>query len=309
MIIGSSRARTVDAARTSETPGAPIELAGGSTTPRSLRRFLRHGRARVGCALVLAMVALSLLVPIVAPEAATRQDLLLGARGPSLNHIFGTDELGRDMLARIAEGGRVSLMVGLLSMGLALLIGGAIGIVAGSAGGWVDAVLMRVTDMALGFPSLLLLIVIAQLLGTSLLAIIIAIAFLRWMTTARVVRSSYLSEREMEYVLAARAVGVQAWRIALRHVLPNAAGPLVVSVTLGVAGSIITESTLSYLGLGVQPPTATWGNLLRGAQDQLFRAPWLAIFPGASILVAVLGINSIGDALRDVMTPEEDDES
>ncbi len=314
-VAGGAAARTlvhqVDGASrlpASVAPGTAVAAeAGWSPWARARRRFFRHRLARLGGSALLLLALAALVLPAVFPEATTRQNLLATLEPPSLAHPLGTDDLGRDVLVRVAAGGRVSLAIGLLSMAVAVVAGTCIGAIAGYAGGATDAALMRVTDLALSFPSLLLLILMGQVLGTSLVAIVVAIGALRWMSTARVVRAAFLLEKRLEYVEAARTIGASPWRIVVRHVLPNVSGPLIVTATLGVAGAIVTESTLSYLGLGVQPPTPTWGNLLRGAQDQLFVAPWLAIFPGIAIFLAVLGINTIGDALRDATAPSAKD--
>lgn len=290
---------TLRAASKSQTTLVPVT----SLWQQVLHRFMRHRLAPFACLILVILTLGSILLPSIFPEAVTRQNLSRALEPPSSSHLLGTDELGRDLLLRIAAGGRVSLLIAFLSMAVAVSFGTLVGAVAGYVSGRVDQVLMRLTDLALSFPSLLLLILVAQILGTSLGAIVIAIGSLRWMTTARVVRATFLTEKELEYVEAAQAVGARTGRIMLRHILPNAIGPLIVTATLGVGAAIVTESTLSYLGLGVQPPTPTWGNLLRGAQDQLFVAPWLALFPGAIIFLVVLSINTIGDALRDATAP------
>jgi peptide/nickel transport system permease protein len=280
-----------------------VSLSTTSLWQQLAQRFSRHRLASLACWILLLLMLGSILLPSIFPEAVTHQNLSRSLEPPSSSHLLGTDELGRDLLLRIAAGGRVSLLIAFLSMVVAVSFGTLVGAVAGYCSGRVDQVLMRLTDLALSFPSLLLLILVAQILGTSWGAIVIAIGSLRWMTTARVVRATFLTEKELEYVEAARAVGARTSRIMLHHILPNTIGPLIVTATLGVGGAIVTESTLSYLGLGVQPPTPTWGNLLRGAQDQLFVAPWLALFPGAIIFLIVLSINTIGDALRDATAP------
>jgi peptide/nickel transport system permease protein len=234
---------------------------------------------------------------------------------PSRGHIMGTDELGRDLLTRIFYGGRVSLSIGVMAMALAVFFGALVGGLAGFYGGWVDNVLMRFTDMMLAFPQLFILIILALALrdlpiealrGTafaSIFSIVLVIAVLAWMQVARLVRASFLSLKEKEFVEAARCAGVPNWRIMVRHLLPNAMSPIIVAATFRVATSIITESGLSYLGFGVQPPTPTWGNMLKNAQDQMTRAPWTAIFPGLMIFIAVIAINFIGDGLRDALDP------
>lgn len=253
---------------------------------------------------MLAVLALAaLLAPSLAPYSPELQDLDARLAPPTLAHPFGTDDLGRDMLSRIMHGARVSLAVGFLAMSVALAVGVVLGAAAGYMGGRVDNVLMRLVDVALSFPDLLVLILLAMFFGKSLATVVLVIAALRWMTVARLVRASFLSLREEDFVLAARAVGVPPLRIATRHMLVNALAPVIVAATLGTATAIIAESTLSYLGFGVQPPTASWGSMLRTAQDQMSSAPWTAIYPGLAIFVTVLSLNFVGDGLRDALDP------
>lgn len=265
----------------------------------SWRRFLRHRLAAAGLFVVLALFASAIFAPYVAPYDPNRIDLDAMYQPPSPTHPFGTDELGRDMLSRVIYGGRVSLTVGVSAALVAVLIGTLLGALAGFYGRAVDSALMRLTDLALTFPPLLILILLAALFGTSLLTMILVIAAVSWMTVARLVRASFLALREQTFVEAARAQGAGDWRLIVRHILPNSISPVVVAATLGTAAAILTESTLSYLGLGVQPPTATWGNMLQTAQDQMIIAPWTALFPGLMIFLTVIAINFVGDGLRD----------
>ena len=228
---------------------------------------------------------------------------------------MGTDELGRDFMTRIFFGGRVSLSIGITAMILAVTIGVTVGGLAGFYGGWVDNVLMRFTDMMLAFPSLFVLIILSLALrelpiealrGTafaSVFSIVLVIAALSWMVVARLVRATFIALKEKEFIEAARCIGIPNLRIMTHHLLPNAMSPIIVAATFRVATSIITESGLSYLGFGVQPPTPTWGNMLRNAQAQMTIAPWTAIFPGLIIFIAVVAINFIGDGLRDALDP------
>lgn len=283
------------------------------------RRFRRHKPALISL-ILLGVLALAVIgAPWLAPHAPNQINLDARLALPTPAHPLGTDELGRDLWTRLLYGGRVSLTVGLLAMAAATLLGTLVGALAGFYGGWVDNLLMHLTDMFLSFPSLFVLIVlslawreipIAGLRGTplaSVAAIIAVIAALGWMTVAKLVRASFLALREREFVLAARACGASNARLIWRHLLPNALSPLIVDATFRVASAIVTESGLSYLGFGVQPPTATWGNMLKNAQDQMTRVgtngPWTAILPGLAIFITVLAINFIGDGLRDALDP------
>lgn len=275
-----------------------------------VRRFFRHRFAAAGL-VVLVFVALSaVLAPFITqdPNALSASDR---TASPSADHWFGTDEAGRDIFARTMHGGRISLAVGMVATGIALLVGTLIGSVAGYFGGSVDAALMRVTDAFLCFPQLFVLIVFGTLMRTTELRVLqgnmvpiaIIIGVLSWMGLARIVRATFLSLREQDYVDAARSVGAGNARIMVRHILPGAVGPIVVQATLLIAVTIITESGLSYLGFGVQPPTSSWGNLLEGAKPYLQTLPIYAIAPGMMIFLTVMSINFVGDGLRDALDP------
>jgi peptide/nickel transport system permease protein len=240
----------------------------------------------------------------VTPVKAT-QPLLNILRPPTLAHPLGTDELGRDLLTRLLWGGRVSLAVGLFATAVAVGVGIVVGGLAGLLGGRVDSALMRVVDLMLVFPDLMLMILFASLFGTSFLTIVLVLGAVSWMTTARLVRAAFMSLRERDFVEASRALGARHGRIALRHLLPNAVGTIIVAATLNTASAILAESTLSYLGLGIQPPTPSWGNMLQSAQSQMSFAPWTAIYPGALIFLTVLAINFVGDGLRDALDPRQ----
>ena len=279
------------------------------------RSYRRHKPAMFGTIIVLIFALTAIFAPYLTPYDPEKIDLDMMLQPPSAKHLLGTDELGRDLMTRIFYGSRVSLSIGVMAMALAVIVGAIVGGVAGFYGGWVDNVLMRFTDMMLAFPSLFILIILSLALrdipiealrGTafaSVFSIVLVIAVLAWMRVARLVRASFLSLKEKEFIEAARCCGVPNWRIMVRHLLPNAMSPIIVAATFRVATSIITESGLSYLGFGVQPPTPTWGNMLKNAQDQMTRAPWTAIFPGIMIFIAVIAINFIGDGLRDALDP------
>lgn len=263
------------------------------------RRFLHH-RLAVGSLLIITILLLStIFAPYIVPYDPNRINLSNMYQPPNWDHWFGTDELGRDMFSRVIYGGRVSLTVGLSSALFAVVIGTLLGALAGFHGRFIDSVIMRLTDLALTFPPLLILILLAALFGTSLLTMIFVIAAVSWMTVTRLVRASFLSLREQVFVEAALAQGASNLRIMFRHILPSVISPIVVATTLGTAAAILTESTLSFLGLGVQPPTATWGNMLQTSQDQMGIAPWTAMFPGLMIFLTVMVINFLGDGLRD----------
>jgi peptide/nickel transport system permease protein len=260
--------------------------------------------AIVGGVVLGAIVGVCLLVPLFVPEsAANRVDPRLFRAAPSLAHPFGNDDVGRDILWRTIYGGRISLAIGALSIAIAMTTGVVLGSVAGYYGGWPDSLIMRLTDAVLSMPSLLLLIVMTRILGPSVITIILVIGFLNWMLVTRIVRANFLSLKEQDFVLAARALGVPDGSIIFRHVLPNTLAPVVVAATLGVGYAIILEASASFLGLGVQPPTASWGSMLYRAQALMEQAPWVAIFPGLMILVTVMAINFIGDGLRDALDP------
>jgi peptide/nickel transport system permease protein len=289
------------------------------------RAFRRHRPAMIGLVTIVVFVLAAIFAPVISPYDPERSSLsekenppcihLLGCPSDQPQHIMGTDELGRDLLTRILYGGRVSLSIGVMAMALAVLVGASVGGISGFYGGWVDNILMRFTDMMLAFPQLFILIILAialrdlpieALRGTafaSVMSIVLVIAVLAWMQVARLVRASFLSLKEKEFSEAARCLGVPNGRIMLRHLLPNAMSPIIVAATFRVATSIITESGLSYLGFGVQPPTPTWGNMLKNAQTMMTRAPWTAIFPGLMIFITVIAINFIGDGLRDALDP------
>jgi peptide/nickel transport system permease protein len=275
------------------------------------KRFSRHPGAMIGT-IVFTVLVLAVLLGSLSPYSAVNSNVLERLQSPSWHHLMGTDALGRDLLTRILYGGRISLAVGMMVVVITLFIGVAFGAVAGYAGGWIDNVLMRITDAALTLPSLLVLILISSILReiempffekNNVVTIAVVIGLLSWMTFARLVRAAFLTLREMDYVTAARGLGASHLRVVLAHILPNAVGPIIVESTLQLGYAIIEESGLSFLGFGIQQPTPSWGNLLSNAQENFIKYPWLAIFPGVMIFLAIISVNYIGDGLRDAFDP------
>jgi peptide/nickel transport system permease protein len=266
-------------------------------------RFKRNRMAVTGLALVLGLFVVSICAPWLAPYDPNQIDLKQVLMPPSPAHLLGTDTLGRDVLSRIIYGSRVSLKVGFVAVGLATLIGLIVGALAGYYGGWVDQVLMRLVDLMLCFPAFFLILAVIAVLQPSIYVIMAVIGLTSWMGVARLVRAEFLSLREREFVTAARALGASDIRLILRHMLPNALAPVMVSATLGVAGAILTESALSFLGLGVQPPTPSWGNILTAGKDNIEIAWWLSVFPGLAILVTVMSYNLLGEGIREAIDP------
>jgi len=278
------------------------------------RRFYRHPGAIVGLA-VIAVISIGIGIAGFSPYDPKHNNIQEKLHPPSLAHPMGTDVLGRDVLTRIAYGGRLSLLIGLGVMLVSLAIGLPIGMATGYYKGSIDSILMRITDMTLSFPSLFVLILFSTMLRETdipflsegePIIIILAIGILSWMAMARLVRASFLSLSEMEFVTAARSLGASDFRIITQHILPNAAGPIVVTATLEAAHAILTESGLSFIGFGVHPRTPTWGNMFSNAQSHMIKHPWIPIFPGLMIFITVTAINYIGDGLRDALDPHSD---
>jgi len=270
------------------------------------RRFGTNLLARLGLGCVGLLYLIMLLAPLLAPyEPQHQTDIVFNAlQGPSAEHWLGTDRYSRDLLSRILYGARVSLTIGLLAAAIAASLGTLVGAVAGYAGRWVDAALMRIVDMMMAFPRLVLLLVVLALLEHRNLYVVVAIlAFTGWMDVARLVRGQVLSLREQEFIVATRALGLGWGRVILRHLIPNALAPVLVSATLMVGNTILIEAGLSFLGLGVPPPTAAWGSMVYDGKDYLLSAPWVSAFPGVAIVVAVVAINLVGDGLRDALDP------
>lgn len=272
---------------------------------RATRHLQRDGRAWFGVAVILLIVIAAIAAPLIARHDPSSIDLTNQLQGPSSQHWMGTDIQGRDVWARLVYGARISLAVGLLSQGIALALGLVLGLIAGYYGKWVDEVVMRLADVTLAFPTLLLLIALVAALQPSLPVVFLTIGLVGWAGMARLVRGQVLVVRELEYVQAQRALGARDHRIITRHVLPAVIAPVVIACTLGVAGAIMAEASLSFLGLGVQPPTPSWGAMIADGRDlsQLRSSPWTSLFPGLAIGMTVLGFNLLGDALRDALDP------
>jgi peptide/nickel transport system permease protein len=275
------------------------------------RHFRRHRPALAGAFVLCLLILGAVFLPLVTNFDPGKTHILEKYDPPSLGHLMGTDGLGRDLLLRAMDGGRISLLIGLVAVVLAVTIGTLVGATAGFYGGMVDNVLMRLADIMLTMPTLFVAIVLVQLLragvipflSAGIVPIVIVIALTSWMTVARLVRAAYLSIKQKEFIEAARCAGAKNWRLIVRHILPNASSPIIVAATLRLGSAIITEAGLSFLGMGVQPPTPSWGNMLNNAQSEMDYAPWTAIFPGLFIFLTVISFNYIGDGLRDALDP------
>jgi ABC-type dipeptide/oligopeptide/nickel transport system permease subunit len=267
------------------------------------QRFKQHRVAYAGLFFFLALLLLVIFGPYLFPYELDQVSLTERMHGPSTRHWFGTDELGRDTWVRIMHGGRVSLTVGLMVGISAVLIGGLVGIVAGYLGGMLDNILMRIVDVIYTIPRIVLLLVLSKVAGPGLGSIIIILIAVEWTNAARLARGAVLSFREQEFVLAAQCLGASKWRVMLRHLLPNSLAPLIVAATLDAGAAIRAETTLSFLGLGIQPPTPSWGNLLTNASTNIFIAPLQVFLPGMFIFITLMSFNLLGDALRDAMDP------
>ncbi|MDT3681935.1 MAG: ABC transporter permease [Truepera sp.] len=281
-----------------------VEAASPQRRNDALKRFFRHPTGVFGMGIVLFLVLVSLLAPIIKPYDATR-DRNLRARlaPPSAERWFGADELGRDQFTRVLHGGRISLRVGLAAVAFAVVTGTILGLLAGYVGGWTDTIIVWSMDILLAFPGILLAIAIVATLGPNLTNALIAISITQVPIYTRIVRSVVLSVRQSEFVQAARSLGSGAPRIVLMHVLPNSMAPLIVQLTLSIGTAILDVAALGFLGLGAQPPAPEWGLLIRDGFTQFLRAPWMSLFPGLAIFLAVVGFNLLGDAVRDVLDP------
>ena len=280
---------------------APIAIE--SPTRRAWRRLKQRKSALIALFVIMALILIAIFAPFIAPYDPTKQSWSAVRKAPSLAHWFGTDEVGRDILSRIIYGTRASLSAGVISVGIAISIGVPLGLLAGYLGGKVDALLGRITDAMLAVPFLILAIALAAFLGPSLGNAMIAIGVTATPLFIRLTRGQTLSVVKEDYIEAARAVGNPGWRIALRHILPNVMPALLVQATLTIATAIIAEASLSFLGLGQQPPAPSWGSMLNAAQRFLTNAPWMAVWPGLAIFITVLSFNLFGDGLRDALDP------
>jgi peptide/nickel transport system permease protein len=286
----------------------PPPLAGPAvvrerTAARALMRVAHSRSAVVGGSLLMLVILLALAAPLISPYDPIKTNQRLSLEAPSLAHLMGTDRFGRDIFSRVVWAGQTSLPIGLVSVAIGVLAGVTVGLLAGYYGGWVDAISMRLVDLLLAFPGILLALAIIAILGGSLTNLMIAVGIAAIPEYVRITRGTVLSLKQREFVLAARVIGCRGPAIMLRHILPNVVAPLIVLATLGMAAAIITGSALSFLGLGIKPPTPEWGNMLAEGREFLQRAPWVAFFPGAAIMLTVLSINLLGDGLRDALDP------
>lgn len=277
----------------------------GNNRLRSLiwQRLKRNRLALAGGIIVALLVFVALLAPVFSPYDPNDIDRKHILEPPGLGHPFGTDDLGRDILSRMIWGSRISLAVGFVAVGIATVIGIFFGAIAGYYGGWAERIIMRFIDIMLTIPTFFLILAVIAFIGSSIWNIMIVIGLTSWMGVARLVRAEFLSQKEREFVLAARAVGASDFRIIFRHILINSMAPVLVSAVLGIAGAVLVESALSFLGIGIQPPTPSWGNILTLGKDNIEIAWWLSVFPGLAILITVLGYNLLGEGIRDSIDP------
>jgi len=267
------------------------------------RRFRRNRLAMLGAFIILSLAVAAIIAPLVAPFNPDQQDVLHRLEPPSPKHLLGTDDLGRDLLSRIIYGTRVSLLVGFVAIGIAIVIGSILGLLSGYFGGWLDTVIMRLVDIMLCFPTFFLILMVIAFLEPNIWNVMAVIGLTGWPGLTRLVRGECLSIREREFVQAAKVLGLSNIRVMFVHLLPNVMAPILVTATLGIGGAILTESALSFLGLGVQPPTPSWGNILTAGKDYITMAWWLSLYPGLAILITVLAYNLLGEGLRDVLDP------
>lgn len=267
------------------------------------KRFAKNRLALTGAFIVLLLLLVALFAPLISPYNPTATDVHNMLSPPSKSHVFGTDELGRDVFSRMMWGSRISLQVGFVAVGIAIFIGIIVGALAGYYGGVVDSILMRFVDIMLAIPTLFLILAVIAIVEPSVFVIMVVIGITSWMGISRLVRAEFLTLKERDFVLAAKSLGANDIRIIFRHILPNALAPVFVTATFRIAGAILLESGLSFLGLGVQPPTPSWGNILTSGKDNIEVAWWLSLYPGIAILIAALSYNLVGEGLRDALDP------
>jgi len=274
-------------------------------TTETFRTFRRNWLSVTGGLLVLFVFVVAIFAPWISPYDPSKIDVKNILVGPSLQHPFGTDELGRDVMARMIYGSRISLEVGFVAIGIATIIGILVGAIAGFYGGYIDSAFMRFVDIMLSIPTIFLVLAVIAILEPSITNIMIVIGLTSWMEPARLVRAEFIAIKEREYVTAAKALGASDIRLIFTHILPNGLSPILVSAAMGIGGAILVESGLSFLGLGVQPPTPSWGSLLSSGKDNIEIAWWLSAFPGLAILITVLGYNLLGEGIRDALDPRQ----
>lgn len=276
---------------------------GGSGWMAFWVRFSKNKNGVLGALIILGLVLVAVFAELVAPHSYSDQNLRYSLLPPLQGGLLGTDQFGRDLLSRLIYGSRASIEVGLIATGISIIIGTSLGAMSGYLGGWFDYLTEALVAITWAFPTVLMALFLVSVLGPSLVNVMLAVGLVNWAAYTRVVRSQVLALKKADFVLAARLSGVQTWRLIFRHLVPNALSPVIVMASLGMANAILTEAALSFLGLGIQPPTPSWGSILADARSFLTMAPWLSIFPGIAIMIAVLGFNLLGDGLRDVMDP------
>lgn len=282
-----------------------LSRANRENTVRSvLTRLFRENRmAAVSFAVIILFILAAIFAPLLTPYSWEEMELIHRLNPPSAAHLFGTDEAGRDIFTRMLYGSRLSLLVGILPSMVSLAIGSLLGVTAGYYGGWLDAVIMRLADIVLAFPSMLLAMVLMYMLGGGLFNVFLTLSLVNWASAARIIRAETLQLKEREFVESARAIGVKSPKIIFRHILPNCVPTIIVLFTLNIPDSILTESSLSFLGLGVQPPAASWGLMVNAGRQFFYTSPWLCLFPGLAVMIIVLAFHFLGDGLRDILDP------
>ena len=276
-----------------------------SFSAQTMYYLMKNRLAVIGGTLVALVFILSIFAPLIAPYNPSTIDIKNILVGPGFSHWLGTDDLGRDVLSRMLWGGRISLEVGFVAVGIATVIGIILGALAGFYGGWIDSMIMRAVDIMLSIPTIFLILAVIAILEPSIINIMIIIGLTSWMEPARLIRAEFITLKERDFVIAAHAIGARDSRIIMKHILPNGLSPILVSATMGIGGAILIESGLSFLGLGVQPPTPSWGSLLSAGKDNIEIAWWLSAFPGLAILITVLGYNLLGEGIRDALDPRQ----